>query len=195
MPGTSGAIFTAVSPITAVACCACAATAALAAPLAQAARPPATQNQSSPSHAVKPRELLRSRELWATIDVCNTAKQPDTIGVRGSMPGDGRNHDVMTMTFHLQYLNAVNQWVELGSGQSSAPVIVGGGETTRQGGWSFTIGPRTGKSLFTLRGIVDFKWMHGNHVLQSARKPTTVGHEVREGAEPKGYSTASCSVG
>jgi len=143
---------------------------------------------------VKPHELLRSRELWSTIDVCNTAKQPDTIGIRGSMPGDGRAHDEMVMTFHLQYLNAVNQWVEL-EAASSGPVVVGGAESTRQDGWSFTLKPRSGKSPFTLRGIVEFKWMHGKSLVQTAHRATAAGHEAAVGAEPKGYSAASCSVG
>ncbi len=33
--------------------------------------------------------LLHSRELWATVDVCNPKDQPNTVGIRGSMPGDG----------------------------------------------------------------------------------------------------------
>src|SRR5581483_8428828 len=28
-----------------------------------------------------------SPALWATIDVCNPPAEPDTIGIRGSMPG------------------------------------------------------------------------------------------------------------
>ncbi len=36
------------------------------------------------------RALLTSKELWATIDVCDPPDQPNTLGVRGSMPGDGQ---------------------------------------------------------------------------------------------------------
>ena len=30
--------------------------------------------------------------LWATINVCDTAAHPNTIGIRGSMPGTGDAH-------------------------------------------------------------------------------------------------------
>jgi hypothetical protein len=143
-----------------------------------------------------PRALLHSHELWATIDVCNTLKQPDTIGIRGSMPGDGRAHDEMFMSFHLQYLNAVNQWVELeGSSSSSAYIDVGDAKAARQGGWSFTLKPREGKPAFMLRGIVDFKWARGKTIVLNASRATTSGHESTAGAEPKDYSASSCSVG
>jgi hypothetical protein len=139
--------------------------------------------------------LLRSSELWATIDVCNTAKQPDTVGVRGSMPGDGHARDELMMSFRLEYLNAVNQWVELEGAASSAFIDVGDGAATRQGGTSFTLKPHAGKSTFKLRGVVLFKWMHGKTIVETARKPTTALHEATEGAEPKGFSAAECSVG
>jgi hypothetical protein len=64
--------------------------------------------------------LLQSRLLWATIDVCSPSDQPDTLGIRGSMPGYGRAHDTMYMSFHLQYLNAAtNSWTDLGGGATS----------------------------------------------------------------------------
>jgi hypothetical protein len=165
---------------------------ALATPASSSAR---AHKRSHAKPADGARALLRSPELWATIDVCNTAKQPDTVGVRGSMPGDGHAHDQMLMSFHLQYLNAVNQWVELEGAASSAFIVVGDGAATRQGGTSFTLKPHAGKSTFKLRGIVMFKWMHANTIVETARKPTTALHEATEGAEPKGFSAAACSVG
>lgn len=142
-----------------------------------------------------PRTLLRSRELWATIDVCNTAKQPDTVGVRGSMPGDGRAHDTMLMSFRLEYLNAVNQWVELEGSGASPFTSVGDASSARQGGTSFTLKPHAGKPAYTLRGVVYFKWMHGKTVVLTARRPTTTGHVATVGAEPKDFSAAQCAIG
>ena len=77
--------------------------------------------------------LLRSRELWATIDVCNAPDQPDTVGIRGSMPGDGKAADKMYMNFSLEYVDAVNQWAALPSSESGW-VLVGSGSGARQGG-------------------------------------------------------------
>src|SRR3984893_18320345 len=99
-----------------------------------------------------PRALRVSRELWATIDVCNPADQPDTVGIRGSMPGDRHSHDKMYMSFRLQSMNASNQGVDLPGRASSSFVAVGSGAAARQGGTSFELKPVAGKPAVTLRG-------------------------------------------
>lgn len=140
--------------------------------------------------------LLHSRELWATIDVCNPTDQPDTVGIRGSMPGDKQAHDKMFMSFRLQYLDpTTKKWLDLASGASPAFVAVGPGKSVRQGGQSFQLVPKAGKPAFTLRGVVDYQWRRGKTVLQSAARPTTAGHMSLAGADPAGFSSASCLIG
>jgi hypothetical protein len=143
----------------------------------------------TPSHT-----LLHSHELWATIDVCATPKQRDTIGVRGSMPGDGRARDAMYMSFRLQYMSKTKGWVDVGNDASSGWELVGNGASPRQGGSSFSLKPTPHKPAVTLRGVVDFQWRHGKTVLLSAVEPTTVGHRSLAGAEPADYSAASCVI-
>jgi hypothetical protein len=138
--------------------------------------------------------LLHSRELWATIDVCSPPKEQDTIGIRGSMPGDGRPGDRMYMSFALQYLTAVNQWSPLPS-SSSSYVAVGGAGSVRQGGWSFTLKPASGHTKYTIRGMVSVRWMRGRRVIAHALVPTTDGHKALAGANPPGYSAATCTIG
>jgi hypothetical protein len=158
---------------------------------ALAAATPTTSTTPTPSaHA-----LLSSRELWATIDVCNPADQPDTVGIRGSMPGDRHSHDKMYMSFRLQYMNASKQWVNLSSGASSSFVAVGNGAAARQDGASFELKPVAGKPAVTLRGVVDFQWRRGATVLASGALPTAVGHKSLAGADPPGYSAATCIIG
>ncbi|HTQ67958.1 MAG TPA: hypothetical protein VMI13_04650 [Solirubrobacteraceae bacterium] len=139
------------------------------------------------------RALLRSRELWATIDVCNTSKQPNTIGLRGSMPGDGKSEDKLYMSFSLEYLNATNQWAPLTS-SSSGWVLVGPGANARQGGWSFTLKPSHSRPKLVLRGVVGFRWMRSNHPFAHTTRATTPGRHVLVGAEPAGYSAARCTL-
>jgi hypothetical protein len=140
--------------------------------------------------------LLRSRELWATIDLCNPADQPDFVGIRGSMPGDKHAHDKMYMSFRLQYMDATaKKWVDLSSAKTAAFVFVGPGGSVRQGGRSFQLVPRAGKSASTLRGVVDYQWRRGKAVLQSTSRPTTAGHKSLAGADPAGFSAASCLIG
>ena len=142
------------------------------------------------------RALLTSRRLWATIDVCNPADQPDTVGIRGSMPGDGDAHDTMYMRFTLQVLDpATKRWGQLQGGVASEYIEVGGGSSSRQGGASFVIKPVAGKPAATLRGIVDFQWRHGHTVFAQAVRQTSAGRTSLAGADPAGFSAASCSIG
>lgn len=141
------------------------------------------------------RALVHSPELWATIDVCRPANQPNTVGIRGSMPGDGQSRDRMYMSFRLQLLNASKHWVNLASGASSPYMLVGSGASPRQGGTSFELKPTVDQPTATLRGIVNFQWRHGGKVLMNATQATSAGHKSLAGADPANYSAATCAIG
>jgi hypothetical protein len=154
---------------------------------ALASSPSTRAARSALAHA-----LLTSRALWATIDVCNPTDQPYYVGIRGSMPGDGQSHDHMYMSFRLQYLEgASGRWVNL-VGASSSFIAVGNGKAARQDGWSFQLAPA--KSASTLRGVVDFQWRRGATVLESTARPTTAGRHSLAGADPAGFSAATCQI-
>ena len=132
------------------------------------------------------RALLRSRELWATIDVCNPSDQPDTVGIRGSMPGDRHGGDTMWMSFRLQYMDgAGKRWVDLAS-TATKYVAVGHGGSVRQAGRSFQLVPKAGRPTPTLRGVVDFQWRRGARVQQSGPRSTRTGPPRRAGADTAG---------
>ena len=140
------------------------------------------------------RKLLRSPQLWATIDVCSPSDQPNTVGVRGSMPGDELSKDEMYMSFRLQYLDeTTKQWVDL-SKTAPAFVSVGAAKTARQGGSSFELKPVTGRPPFTIRGVVDFQWRHGSTVEYTVSRPTTAGHQSLTGADPATFTAATCKI-
>jgi hypothetical protein len=139
--------------------------------------------------------LLQSRELWATVDICNPPDQANTVGIRGSMPGDGRPKDAMFMSFRVQYLDATtHKWVDLAQGANSGFVAVGSAKTTRQAGHSFQFAPKANALAFTLRGVVSYQWRRGKRVVHSASRPTTTGHQSLAGADPAEFSAASCSL-
>ena len=113
----------------------------------------ATRAKSSSS--VSEPALRHSEQLWATIDICNPADQPDTVGIRGSMPGDGQARDTMYMHFRLQYMSTTSKrWVDLASGAQSGFVGLGSAKAARQTGWSFRLA--SGQPAFQLRGVVTF---------------------------------------
>jgi hypothetical protein len=142
---------------------------------------------------VHARALAESPELWATVDLCNTAHHPNTIGIRGSMPTDGHPHDSMYMRFLVQSLNATtHQWADIGKSADSGFVQIGSAASTRQAGRSFEFKPTT--TAYTLRGLVEFAWRRGGHLVHLASHPTTATHTSLAGAEPKGFSAATCTL-
>jgi hypothetical protein len=178
-------------PLSSRAKCVYAALAALALALPAAAL--GIGSPSARAHAAG--SVLQSRQLWATINVCNPKDQPDILGVRGSMPSDGKPQDRMYMSFRLQYLNgSTKHWADL-AGTAPGFISVGSGKGGRQGGQSFQLMPVTGRPSSMLRGLVEFQWRRGRTVLQSARRPTTAGHRSLAGADPPGYSAATCLIG
>lgn len=135
--------------------------------------------------------LLKSPELWATVDVCNTPLHPDTIGIRGSMPTDGHPHDAMYMRFLVQSLDATTkQWADLGRSADSGFVALGAAASTRQAGRTFEFKPTA--TPYTLRGLVEFQWRRAGRVVHLTSIPTAAGHTSLAGAEPKGFSAATC---
>jgi hypothetical protein len=137
--------------------------------------------------------LERSRALWATVDVCTPKDQPNTIGVRGSMPGDGRAGDTMYMRFRVQYQEpSSKRWVNVAKGADSGFVKVGAAQIARQAGQSFRFA--AGGRAFTLRGYVTFQWRRGKTVMGTLERATSAGHRSLAGADPKNYSAATCTL-
>ncbi|MGA9875188.1 MAG: hypothetical protein WBQ21_05205 [Solirubrobacteraceae bacterium] len=139
--------------------------------------------------------LAHSRNLWATVDVCGPKDQANTIGVRGSMPSDGNPKDVMYMRIQVQYFDSTKkEWLYLSKGSDSGPLKLGSGLLARQDGFSFGLEPTAGEPAFELRGYVTFQWRRGATILQSIARPTTAGHTSLAGADPRGFSAATCTL-
>jgi hypothetical protein len=143
----------------------------------------------------KPRTIYRSTRLWATVNLCNPKDHPDTIGVRGSMPGDGQAGETMYMRFRVQYQDPrTKQWVFVASNADSGFLPVGSARfSARQSGRSFEIVPTKGQP-FLLRGAVSFEWRRGTTAVRSAHVHTTAGHSDASGSDPKGYTAATCTI-
>jgi hypothetical protein len=153
----------------------------------------AGQGRGAHIHAVVTHSPYHSRELWATINVCSPKTQPDVVGVRGSMPGDGQAKDAMYMRFRLEYYEASSgKWLELGHGADSGTLPVGTASAVRQYGRSFTLAASA--HPFKLRGLVSFEWLRGKRVVYSTQRITSADHKNVAGANPAGYSAATCQL-
>ena len=136
-------------------------------------------------------------ELWATVNVCDTAGAPDTIGIRASMPGNGTRQR-MFMRFEAQFFDSArNRYVA--SGSSSRWMRVGSARfAATQAGFSFGFGQPPAGTEFTMRGRVDFEWRG-----RRRGRPAVVRRETRitrggigdvEGGDPPGFSAATCVI-
>ncbi|MBA3327142.1 MAG: hypothetical protein H0T43_02420 [Solirubrobacterales bacterium] len=140
------------------------------------------------------RTVSDSELLWATVNVCDTEKHPDTIGVRGSMPGARDGREMMWMRFQVQYFSpADGRWHQVRSGGDSGFVRVGRARfEARQSGRSFRFAPRSRSVL--LRGVVTFEWRRSGEVVRRARKRTTADHRSSAGADPENHSASNCTI-
>lgn len=141
-----------------------------------------------------------TRTPWATVNVCDTASHPNTIGIRGSMPITTTARPAaaeLFMRFQVEYLANDGSWRALTAGGDSGFIDVGRarGRGTRQAGHSFTVTPPQAGTVYTLRGRVTFDWRAKNGaVVRRARKRTTAGHRSTAGADPAGFSAAECTI-
>jgi hypothetical protein len=134
------------------------------------------------------------RHLWATVNVCDTLAHPDTIGIRGSMPGTGDPAQRMFMRFQVQFFSATDEhWHRVQEGGDSGFVDVGSARLKAlQAGRLFVFAPPAGGS-FQLRGIVTFEWRAGKRLVRRARQATTAGHHADQ-SDPPGYSSDTCVI-
>jgi hypothetical protein len=132
---------------------------------AQAEEPPLLRGHAQKSSAAGPlvkrgkaRTAAARDRLWATVNICDTAKSPDAMGVRASMPGNGTGQR-MFMRFSAQWWSGSRQqWLAVPNGTS--PWLYAGSAryVSRQRGYTFDFAtPEPGRG-YVLRGIVEFEW-------------------------------------
>lgn len=145
--------------------------------------------------AAEQRAAGASRHLWATVNVCDTERWPDTIGIRGSMPGSKDGRETLWMRFQVQFLAAEDgRWHDVPEGGDSGFVYVGpAGVKARQAGRSFRISPKKGQQVL-LRGKVSFEWRVKRAVVRRASARTRRGHRSSAGSDPPGYTASTCTI-
>jgi hypothetical protein len=141
---------------------ACVAALACAVPAA-AQEPPKMRGHAQ--KASKPGPLLgkgrahaAASSLWATVNVCDTERSPDAMGIRASMPGNGKPQ-LMFMRFSVQwYSGQAQQWLDVPGGVSPWQKAGSARYTARQAGYTFDfVTPPAGRG-YLMRGSVEFEW-------------------------------------
>jgi hypothetical protein len=134
-------------------------------------------------------------DLWATVNVCDTPRKPDRIGIRGSMPGNGLKGE-MFMRFRVQYFNRKKQrWRTVSDTDADSGYVSAGSSRfkVRQTGATFHLAPPQGGS-WTLRGMVDYEWRLKGRVIKRAKRFTEEGRKSVSGADPPGFSASECEI-
>ena len=141
--------------------------------------------------AVAPAAAAADAGPWATVNICDTAKHPDAIGIRASMPGLPR-HARLAMRFRVQYRTSDGTWADVAGANSGWRELGPAGGDPVQSGWSFTFAQP--QNPVVLRGMVRFRWRRGGPA-RFAQQATAAGHKSSAGADPPGYSAATCTLG
>jgi hypothetical protein len=155
-------------------------------------------------------------QLWATVNICDTAKAPNAMGVRAGMPGNASGQR-MYMRFRAEYWSRSRQdWAPV-AGSGSSPWVYAGPARyrQRQAGWTFEFAPPPEGVTFTMRALVEFQWRrHGSRrrlkrvrrfdlrdrrafpsrVVRSVTRATETGIEGVDGGDPAGTSKAMCLI-
>ena len=134
-----------------------------------------------------------SKNLWATINVCDTQAHPNALGVRARMPGNGR-HEQMYMRFLAEYQASNGVWHHVAVGGAS-PWEHAGSALFRyeELGYTFTFDQLAPGEGYTMRGLVKFEWRAHGKVQRRAHLLTTTGHPTKR-SDPSQYSAANCFV-
>jgi hypothetical protein len=144
-----------------------------------------------------------AESLWATVNICDTERSPDSMGVRASMPGTGRRQRMYMRFTALYYSGSAQAWLAVpGAGES--PWVYAGSARYAQGqaGWTFTFSAPPAGATFTMRGVVEYEWRARRRGGRRARwtavrrrsRVTRTGVEGVDGGDPPGTSKALCLI-
>jgi hypothetical protein len=154
---------------------------------AGAATNPSTKNPTRAQIAKAIKQAEASKSLWATVNICNSKRYPDAVGIRGQMPSLGFPA-WLSMKIELNYWSGTkfvadtmaSKLVRLG--RSSAGL--------QQGGARFNFTPPA--PLFNAN--VQFIWRRSGKLLGQKTLATTAGHPNADFSSPVHYSAARCKI-
>jgi hypothetical protein len=141
-----------------------------------------------------PAEARKVKHLWATVNVCDTPKSPNKMGVRARMPGDGTRKR-MFMRFTAQYRTG-GRWKVVRGARSRWLLAGSAVYMWKEFGYTFSIdSPKPGAS-YVLRGLTQFQWRDkaSGKVVRRTHRFTERGHPTGKDGQPRNYSAARCRV-
>jgi hypothetical protein len=135
-----------------------------------------------------------AKDLWATVNVCDTKKSPNRMGVRARMPGDG-THRAMYMRFTAQFRSGKTWKRVSGTGRTKWFYAGSARFRSEELGYTFPFdAPKAGTS-FTIRGLVEFQRRAptSKKVVWRKHRVTSKGHPTKY-SRPAHFSKATCTI-
>jgi hypothetical protein len=152
---------------------------------------------AAPAAHARPRAV---HDLWATVNVCDTVRSPDRMGVRARMPGDGKREG-MYMRFSAQYRSG-KRWKPV-SGRGRSRWLYAGSALfeNQELGYTFSFDAPEAGASYLMRGLVQFQWRDRRRhlgrlrtvVVHRTHRYTSGGHRTRR-ADPPRHSAATCRI-
>jgi hypothetical protein len=140
----------------------------------------------------------RPNHLWATVNVCDTLRHPDQMGLRARIPGNGTKQR-MYIRFTAQYRSG-GRWKRVPGARSKWDRAGSARFRWKESGTYFRFDtPKPGTS-YLMRGYAQFQWRakrkhrHGWRVVRRAHRLTRGGHPGTLESDPKGFSAAHCRI-
>ncbi len=161
-------------------------------------------------------ENADDRPFWATVNICDTAKSPNALGVRTSVPGNGSDERIWARYAAQWWSGADQEWKTVGGSGVTDWVHLGDADmTSRQAGWTFRFVQPPAGTTYVMRGVVELQWRDEVSVARKSRKArgrrkvrraqrvavvrertllTKTGMKGVHGGDPAGLSKAMCLI-
>jgi hypothetical protein len=139
------------------------------------------------------------RPFWATVNICDTAKSPNALGVRTSVPGNGTDERIFARYTAQWWSSAEQKWLTVaGSGVTDWVLLGSADMTSRQAGWTFRFVQPPAGTTYVMRGVVELQW-RGRDArragrLRSARRPGTLRLRRRPHRRRKAHRSQRAAV-
>jgi hypothetical protein len=101
----------------------------------------------------------KTRPFWATVNICDTPKAPNALGVRTSVPGNGSNERIYARYTAQWWSGAQQKWLTVaGSGVTDWVLLGSADMSSRQAGWTFRFVQPPAGTTYVMRGVVELQW-------------------------------------
>ena len=133
----------------------------------------------------------RSRALWATVNICSSRRDPNSLGIRGQMPTLGFPA-TLSMQIQVDYWSTTGKrFVAIRSATAMKTLPLGRQSTgLQQDGAIFPFSAHAG----LLNATITFTWTRAGKVLGHVARRTTAGHPTAMYGSPPHYSAAQCTI-